>query len=88
MIRGTPTRANRYHLKPTRHNTNRPSRRRTPALPSVVAVMMNAERVGPARMPPATNNLAADDGTLNAGGSTLAPSSPSTHGAHTIHEKA
>jgi len=88
MIRGTPRRENRYYGMPTCHNTNWPSRRRTPSLPSVAAVIINAEKLGPARMPAASNNLAADLGTLNPGGSTLAPSSPSTHGDHTIHEKA
>src|SRR3954447_15565656 len=40
MITGTPMKANRYQRSPTRHSTIRRSKRRIPALPSVVAVMM------------------------------------------------
>jgi hypothetical protein len=47
MIAGMPTRTNTYHLSATRHSTIRRSKRRTPSLPSVTPVMMNADSVGP-----------------------------------------
>jgi hypothetical protein len=46
-IAGIPKRTNRYHPNSTRHSTIRRSKRRTPSVPSVAPVMINAERVGP-----------------------------------------
>jgi len=48
--------------------------------------MMNAERVGPAKMAAAFNKP--DVAPLMLMGRRPAPSSPSTHGVHTSHERA
>jgi hypothetical protein len=41
---GGPMRTNRYHRSPTRHNTNRRTKRCMPALPAVAPVMMKAAK--------------------------------------------
>src|SRR5882724_7919753 len=81
----TPARANRYHRSPTRHSTNRRSKRPMPALPSIAPVMMNADRNGPSRMPTGTTKPFMR-GLLY--GRRPAPSSERNHGLHAIQEKA
>jgi len=50
-IAGKPTRANRYHLSPTRHSTIFCSKRPMPSLPSVTPIMTNAPKAGPVKLP-------------------------------------
>src|SRR4051794_36082514 len=83
---GTPKRENKSQRPPPRHSTIRRSKRRIPALPSVVAVMMNADTVGPRRMAAAFSRPDAASPSLY--GRRPRPSSESTHGDQTIHEKA
>ena len=73
-ITGMPTKTNRYHLKPTRHSTNRRRKRPTPSLPSVAPVMTNAAKNGP--MKTLKGNVHVSRGLLN--GRSPEPSSEST----------
>jgi len=47
--RGDAEEGEQYHLKPTRHSTIRCTKRPTPSLPSVMPVMMNADKNGPTK---------------------------------------
>ena len=86
MIAGRPMRANRYHRNPIRHSTNWRNKRPTPSLPSVIPVMMNADKDGPTKE--ARRMVPYNPSGLRYG-RRPAPSSESTNGSHAAsHVKA
>ena len=78
-------RANRYHLRLTRHCANWHSKPLMPNLPSVMPVMMNADKNGPTKV--AIVIVAYNPSGLRYDRSP-APSSDSTKGISASHEKA